>query len=76
MACGKPVIALGRGGALETVVDGLTGVFFTDASEEGFLEAVSRCEQIAWNREAIRAHAVLFSKEAFVEKMTRLLFGQ
>lgn len=76
MACGKPVVALGRGGALETVVDGLTGVFFTDTSEEGFLDAVSRCEQTSWDREGIRAHALLFSKEAFVEKMTRLLFDQ
>lgn len=76
MACGKPVVALGRGGALETVVDGLTGVFFSDPSEECLLEAVARCETKAWDKEAIRTHASLFSKEAFVEKMARLLFDQ
>ncbi|MFA7344785.1 MAG: glycosyltransferase [Terrimicrobiaceae bacterium] len=76
MACGKPVIALGRGGALETVVDGLTGVFFNGLSEESFLGAVARCETISWNREEIRANALRFSKEVFVEKMAGLLFGQ
>ena len=76
MSCGKPVVALGRGGALETVADGRTGVFFTDPSVDGFLDAVARCEKISWDREAIRAHALLFSKEAFVEKMGGLLFGQ
>ena len=76
MACGKPVVALGRGGALETVTDGITGVFFTESSEDAFLEAVNRCESISWDKEAIRARALLFSKEAFIEKMTRLLAGQ
>lgn len=76
MACGKPVIALGRGGALETVVDGETGVFFSEASEEAFLDAVARCEKCLWDREVIRARAMEFSREAFLEKMEALLFGQ
>lgn len=76
MACGKPVVALGRGGALETVTDGITGVFFTESSVDAFLEAVNRCESITWDKEAIRDRALLFSKEAFLEKTTRLLSGQ
>ncbi|MBE2203393.1 MAG: glycosyltransferase [Chthoniobacterales bacterium] len=76
MACGKPVIALARGGALETVLDGITGVFFSGSSEEAFLDAVTRCENIAWNKDAIRDRALLFSKEAFLEKTMRLLFAQ
>lgn len=76
MACGKPVIALGRGGALETVVDGVTGVYFTDATEEGLLDAVSRCEGIPWNSGDIRAHALNFSRDAFLDKMGALLAPQ
>jgi glycosyltransferase involved in cell wall biosynthesis len=76
MACGKPVVALGKGGALETVVDGLTGVFFAEPAEDDFLNAVTRCESISWDKAAIRAHALRFSKEAFLEKMTRLLLPQ
>ena len=75
MACGKPVVALGKGGALETVVDGLTGVFFAEPEEEEFLDSVARCESISWDKTAIRSHALNFSKEAFLEKMCRLLGG-
>jgi len=76
MACGKPVVALGKGGALETVVDGLTGVFFAEPGEEEFLDAVTRCESISWDKAAIRSHALKFSKEEFLEKMSRLLPAQ
>jgi glycosyltransferase involved in cell wall biosynthesis len=76
MASGKPVVALARGGALETVVDGKTGVFFSSADEAELLDAVDRCEQISWDRAAIRAHSLLFSKEAFLKTMEQLLFPQ
>jgi glycosyltransferase involved in cell wall biosynthesis len=76
MACGKPVVALGKGGALETVVDGLTGVFFAEPGEEEYLDAVTRCESISWDKAAIRSHALKFSKEEFLEKMSRLLPAQ
>jgi len=76
MACGKPAVVLGRGGALETVVDGKTGVFFLEPTEDSLLDAVARCEEISWDKPAIRAHALLFSKEAFVEKTARLLAAQ
>ena len=76
MACGKPVVALGRGGALETVLDGRTGVFFSEPSEDCLLDAVRRCEETSWDKEIIRSHALSFSKAAFLEKMTRLLPAQ
>ena len=41
-AAGCPVIAYGRGGALETVIDGITGVFFSEQSVESFIEALQR----------------------------------
>lgn len=44
-ASGRPVIAYGRGGVLETVVDGKTGILFGECSVEGLVEAVERFEQ-------------------------------
>jgi glycosyltransferase involved in cell wall biosynthesis len=45
-AAGCPVIAYGRGGVLETVIDGKTGIFFTDQSPESLIEALHRFERI------------------------------
>ncbi len=72
MACGKPVVAFGRGGACETVVEGQTGVFFQEASEEALLDALNRLESGSWDRRQIRAHALTFSPERFVTQ-TELL---
>ena len=73
MACGKPVIAFGRGGALETVLDAETGLFFHEPSVESLLDAIDRCESSAWNPDAIRRHSLRFSREAFLEKTRNLL---
>jgi len=72
-ACGRPVIAYGRGGALETVI-GLetaganicpTGVFFDEPTAESLVEAVHRFEEHEreFRPEAIRANALRFSRE-------------
>lgn len=75
-ACGKPVIAFGKGGALETVVgyDGsneatATGVFFGEQTEAALEDAVRRNEAVAWRPRAIRAHAQKFSRERFLMEM-------
>ena len=47
MACGTPVIALGRGGLLETVVEGETGLFFAEPTPEAIAGAVERFEALA-----------------------------
>ncbi|MBT0668689.1 glycosyltransferase [Novosphingobium profundi] len=67
MASGRPVIAYGRGGALETVVDGETGLFFHEDTAEALAAAVERCE--TWLERfspqvAVR-QAQRFSPEAF-----------
>ena len=66
-ACGTPVIAYGKGGCLETVSDGRTGVFFDAQTVESLQEAVERFESIeqSFDPEAIRAHATLFSVDRF-----------
>ena len=74
MACGKPVVALKKGGALETVVEGLSGVFFETAEPEALRHAVDRLESQTWNAEAIRAHAEKFSEANFLRRMEEVLF--
>jgi len=64
-ACGTPVIAYGKGGALETVIDGKSGLFFNRQTPDDLIEAVRKFEMIApqFNPEDIRANAMKFSIE-------------
>ena len=68
-SAGKPVLAFGDGGALETVVDGETGVMFTDPSPEGINAAVARLESISWDPGRIRRHAERFDEPNFIAAM-------
>lgn len=65
MAAGTPVVALRDGGALETVIEGETGLFFDDSTSDALAAAVRKSESITWNRNALRARAAQFSKERF-----------
>lgn len=65
MAAGRPVIALGRGGALDTVVDGETGTLFTEQSIDGLIDAVARFEAMTFDPQALRAHARRFGMAQF-----------
>jgi len=67
IASGRPVLAYGRGGALDTVGDGVSGLFFDEASSESLAEGVERLE--AWlphfDPTASRATAERFAPEHF-----------
>jgi len=65
MACGKPVVAYARGGALETVVDGISGIFFKAQTAEAIAEAVQQCLIQTWDSPAIRRHAERFGHANF-----------
>ena len=67
MACGRPVIALGRGGALETVVAEKTGLFFDEQNETALARAVEHASQMAWDEAEIRAHAERFGQQQFID---------
>lgn len=71
MAAGRPVIAFGKGGGMDTVIDGVTGMFFKDATPECLIETVNKFESDIDNFSAkrIRTHAEKFSKEIFKKKM-------
>jgi glycosyltransferase involved in cell wall biosynthesis len=68
-ACGKPVVAFARGGILETVSDGKTGVFFHKATVDALIQAIDKVEKISFNKESIRQNALRFSKEKFKQKI-------
>ena len=65
MACGRPVVALNTGGAVETVVPGVTGVLVDRADPSDFAEALDLARRTPWNPAAIRAHAETFGVERF-----------
>lgn len=71
MAAGRPVVAFARGGALETVVDGRTGVFFHEPTAESLNAAVDRLEtaEADFDPATLRAHAGSFSTEAFEARL-------
>ena len=72
-ACGTPAIAFGRGGSLETVVSGQTGILFDEPTVAGLLGALDKFRAFACNRETIRSNAMQFSREKFKEGMSSYL---
>lgn len=72
-AAGKPVVAYGRGGACETVVDGVTGVLFATQSAEDVAAAIAACQRIETRPEDIAKSAERFSCAAFRTGMTRAI---
>lgn len=72
-ACGCPVVALGRGGATETVIEGVTGVLVSEASAEALAEGLSRVGRIEFDARVVRSHATRFSRERFAGEITRCI---
>jgi glycosyltransferase involved in cell wall biosynthesis len=75
-ACGCPVIAYGRGGALETVLENETGIFFQEAKEKALAEAIQRFEYASWIPEYARKNAERFSKERFQMEIKSMIQQQ
>lgn len=69
MAAGKPVVALRRGGAVETVIDGETGLLYDEPTPEDFLDAVGRLSFTRWDAEATRSRARYYDKARFAERL-------
>jgi len=74
-AAGRPVIAYGRGALTETVVDGVTGLFFREPTVAALIDALERSEVTGWSAEKIREHALRFSEDVFRTEMTTLVAG-
>ena len=69
MACGRPVVALGRGGASETSIDGVTGVLAAEQTVEAFVAALVRLETMHFASARIRAHAEGFSRGRYISAL-------
>jgi glycosyltransferase involved in cell wall biosynthesis len=72
-ACGRPVVALGRGGALDTVIDGETGVLFGETTVESLAAALTRTAATTWDSATIRRHAERFSRSRFVDEIQHIV---
>ncbi|MDP2319439.1 MAG: glycosyltransferase [Acidobacteriota bacterium] len=72
-ACGRPVVALGRGGALDTVIDGETGVLFGEPTVASLAAGLQRAAATRWQPERIRAHAETFSRQRFVAAIEQVV---
>ena len=73
MASGRPIIAYKAGGALETIADGKTGIFFEKQEKQSLLGAVSRFEKIDWESLEIREHAKNLIKKYLRRRYWKLL---
>lgn len=73
MAAGRPVIAYGAGGALETVIDGVTGRFFRAPSAAALATAVAASRLDRYDALAIRQHAESYGRARFLERMRALI---
>lgn len=73
MALGTPVVALGAGGVLDSVVDGETGIFFERQDVESLRRAIDVVESREWDRAALRTHAAQFSRARFTEQFNAAL---
>ena len=72
-ASGRPVIAWRGGGATETVRDGVTGVFFDEATPESVAAAIERAEGIDWRPADLRAHAASYDRPVFISRIREFL---
>jgi glycosyltransferase involved in cell wall biosynthesis len=70
---GTPVIAYGKGGALDTVINGETGILFDRQNTESLTSAIEKFEQMSFNSKQLAAHARKFSKEVFKRRLQESL---
>jgi glycosyltransferase involved in cell wall biosynthesis len=72
-ACGRPVVALGRGGATETVIPDQTGLLVNEPTSEAFAAAIDTAMSRRFDTAAIRAHAERFGRERFGDEIEALV---
>jgi glycosyltransferase involved in cell wall biosynthesis len=72
-ACGRPVVAFGRGGARETILDGDTGLFFDEPTAASLAGALGRLSTMTFDSARIRAHAERFSRQAHQRRLQAVL---
>jgi len=73
-ACGAPVIAFAGGGAIETVIQGETGLFFKEQNAASLERALARFSKITWDPRRIRQHAERFSTRRFEREFQQAVY--
>jgi glycosyltransferase involved in cell wall biosynthesis len=72
-AAGRPVIAYRGGGAEETVIEGVTGVFFDEPNSAAVSKAIEEFESLSWDQFALRRHAEGFDSSVFAFRVLQFL---
>jgi glycosyltransferase involved in cell wall biosynthesis len=72
-AAGRPTIAYRAGGALETVVEGRTGAFFSEPTAESLARALREFDERAYDAAVLRAHAETFAPVRFIERLRAIV---
>jgi glycosyltransferase involved in cell wall biosynthesis len=72
-ASGRPVIAFGAGGALDTVIDCETGVLFKQQTVDALIDSVQRFNSMRFDPQAARSNAERFSAEVFKQNLGNFL---
>lgn len=75
-ACGAPVVAYGRGGALDTVKDGETGVLFYEHNPDSLSRAIDKVSSLRLNKKLLRDWALGFSRENFRNRMREFILAR
>lgn len=75
-AAGTPVIALAKGGLLETVIPNKTGIFFTEANSNDLIESLEKFEQMSFNHNEIIHHAQQFSQVRFQNEFQNYILSK
>ena len=72
-ASGRPVIAFRGGGALDTVVPGLNGLFFENQTVNSLMDALEQFENVSWDPARIRRHAEKFDEARFIRELSTFI---
>ena len=72
-ASGRPVVAYAGVGALDTVIDGQTGILFEQQEVECLIGAVRRAEETVWDSDGLRAHARKFDSQVFRDQLRQFV---
>ncbi|HZS75520.1 MAG TPA: glycosyltransferase [Ktedonobacteraceae bacterium] len=72
-ASGRPVIAYGAGGALASVVDGVTGKFFPEQTVDSLVEVLASFDERQYDPQTIHSHALEFDKPRFLRRIRQFI---
>ncbi|MCS7249833.1 MAG: glycosyltransferase [candidate division WOR-3 bacterium] len=72
-ACGTPVIAYKKGGALETIIEKETGIFFYPQTKEALIKAVKNFDNFSFSPQKCRENALKFSRERFYQEIKNFI---